>query len=84
MRSIFEFIDMAIKKLEVPLVGDVNEDEARITLAVKLYREGKMRLKQAADISKLSLGDFLYELGKRKIRYTNITIVELQEELKET
>ena len=56
---------MAVKKLEVPLVGDVNEDEARIALAAELYREGKMTLKQAADTdtAQLTLWDFLYELG---------------------
>ena len=56
---------MAVKILEVPLVGDVNEDEARIALAAELYREGKMTLKQAADTdtAQLTLWDFLYELG---------------------
>ncbi|MBA7539341.1 hypothetical protein ES705_31620 [subsurface metagenome] len=74
---------MAIKKLEVSLVVDINEDEARIALAAELYREGKMTLKQAADTAKLTLWDFLYELGKRKISYTNITVDDLQEELDE-
>ena len=72
---------MAVKKLEVPLVGDVNEDEARIALAVELYREGKVTLKQAADTAQLTLWDFLYELGKRKVSYTNITVEDLREEL---
>jgi len=75
--------DMGIKKLEVPLVGDIDEHEARIALAAELYREGKMTLKQAADTAKLTLWDFLYELGKRKISYTNITLEDLQEELDE-
>ncbi len=65
------------------MVGDINEDEARIALAAELYREGKMTLKQAADTAKLTLWDFLYELGKRKISYTNITLEDLQEELDE-
>ncbi|MEA1957767.1 MAG: UPF0175 family protein [Euryarchaeota archaeon] len=72
---------MAVKILEVPLVGDVNEDEARIALAAELYREGKMTLKQAADTAQLTLWDFLYELGKRKVSYTNITVEDLREEL---
>ena len=72
---------MAVKILEVPLVGDVNEDEARIALAAELYREGKMTLKQAADTAQLTLWDFLYELGKREVSYTNITVDDLQEEL---
>ncbi|MEA2032679.1 MAG: UPF0175 family protein [Euryarchaeota archaeon] len=72
---------MAVKILEVSLVGDVNEDEARIALAAELYREGKMTLKQAADTAQLTLWDFLYELGKRKVSYTNITVEDLREEL---
>jgi len=72
---------MAVKILEVPLVGDVNEDEARIALAAELYREEKMTLKQAADTAQLTLWDFLYELGKRRVSYTNITVGDLQEEL---
>ncbi len=63
------------------MVGEVNEDEARIALAAELYRVGKMTLKQAADTAKLTLWDFLYELGKIKIRYTNIAVDDLQEEL---
>lgn len=72
---------MAIKKLEVQLVGDIEEEEARIALATALYREGRITLKQAADTAKLTLWDFLYELGKRKISYTNITVENLREEL---
>ena len=72
---------MGIKKLEVLLVGDIEEEEARIALAAELYREGKMTLKQAADTAGLTLWDFLYELGKRKISYTNITVDDLREEL---
>ena len=63
------------------MVGDVNEDEVRIALASELYREGTMTLKQAADTAQLTLWDFLYELGKRKISYTNIAVDDLQEEL---
>ena len=73
--------DCGGKKLEVPLIGDLTEDDARIALAAELFREGKMTLQQAADIAQLTLWDFLYELGKRKISYTNITPEELQEEL---
>lgn len=65
------------------MVVDIDEDEARIALAAELYREGKMTLKQAADTAKLTVWDFLYELGKRKISYTNITLEDLQEELDE-
>jgi predicted HTH domain antitoxin len=74
-------LDIKIKKLEVLLIGDLDEKEVLIALAAELYREGKITLKQAADTANLTLWDFLYELGKRKISYTNITIGDLQEEL---
>jgi len=76
-------MDMGIKKLVVPLVADIDEHEARVALAAELYREGKITLKHAADTAGLTLWDFLYELGKRKISYTNITLDDLQEELDE-
>jgi len=72
---------MAIKKLVIPLVVDIHEDEARIALAAELYREGKLTLQQAADTAQLTLWDFLYELGKRKISYTNLSLEDLHEEL---
>jgi len=74
---------MGTKKLEVLLVGDIEEEEARIALAAELYREGKMTLKQAANTACLTVWDFFYELGKRKISYTNITVEDLREELNE-
>lgn len=57
---------MEIKKLEVPLIDRIAEKEARIAMAAELYREGKVTLKQAAEISDLTVWDILYELGKRK------------------
>jgi predicted HTH domain antitoxin len=74
-------LNTKIKKLEVPLIGDLDEKEVLIALSAELYREGKITLKQAADTANLTLWDFLYELGRRKISYTNITIGDLQEEL---
>ncbi|MCK4732428.1 MAG: UPF0175 family protein [Methanophagales archaeon] len=38
-------------------------------------------MKQAADTAQLTIWDFLYELGKREVSYTNITVDDLQEEL---
>ncbi|HWR26265.1 MAG TPA: UPF0175 family protein, partial [candidate division Zixibacteria bacterium] len=72
---------MEIMKLEVPLKAWVDEKEAKMALAAELYREGKITLKQAADTAELTVWDFLYELGKRKIRYTNITLEDLRSEI---
>jgi len=74
---------LEIKKLEVPSAWEIDEKEARIALAAELYREGKITLKHAADTAGLTLWDFLYGLGKRKISYTNISLDELKEELNE-
>jgi len=67
----------------VELPADVDEQEILVTLATILYNEGKLTLKQAADLARLSVEDFLLELGKRKISFTNITPEELREELEE-
>jgi predicted HTH domain antitoxin len=68
-------------KLKVPRI--VSEKEARIILSTQLYNEGKITLKQAADIAELSVWDLLHELGKRGISFTNITPEDLKEELEE-
>jgi len=67
----------------VELPADVDRKEILITLATILYKEGKLTLKQAANLAELSIEDFLLELGKRKVSFTNITIEELREELED-
>lgn len=70
-----------MKLIEIPAWLD--ERDVKIAMAVQLYKEGKVTLKQGAEIASLTVWDFLYELGKRKISYTNITPEDLEEELKE-
>lgn len=72
---------MEIKKLEVPLMDWIDEKEAKIALSAELYREGKVTLNQAAEIADLTVWDVLYEFGKRKISYTNITVEDLHKEI---
>ena len=74
---------MTTVTFKVELPADVDEQEILVILAVILYKEGKLTLKQAADLARLSVEDFLLELGKRKISFTNITPEELREELEE-
>ena len=74
---------MTTVTFKVELPADVDEQEILVTLATILYKEGKLTLKQAADLARLSVEDFLLELGKRKISFTNITPEELREELEE-
>ena len=72
---------MKVIRLKVP--EDVSEVEVRLLVAVELYREGKLTLKRAADLAEMSVWDFLHELGKRKVSFTNIGVEDLREELEE-
>jgi predicted HTH domain antitoxin len=71
-------------ELNIPkaLVDDLSEDELKLYLAIMLYKERKISVGQAAKLAGLSLRDFMYELGKHKESFTNITAEELEEELR--
>jgi predicted HTH domain antitoxin len=64
------------------LIEEISENELRLYLAMMLYKERKLSLGQAAKLAGLALSDFMYELGKHKIGFTNITEEELEEELR--
>jgi len=76
-------LPLAVVTFKVELPADVDKREILIALAVILYKEGKLTLKQAADLAGLSVEGFLLELGKRNVSFTNITPEELREELEE-
>ena len=71
-------------ELNIPkaLVHDISEKELKLYLAIMLYKERKLSAGQAAKLAGLSLRDFMYELGKHKESFTNITADELEEELR--
>jgi predicted HTH domain antitoxin len=64
------------------LTEEISENELRLYLAMMLYKERKLSMSQAAKLAGLALSDFMYELGKHKIGFTNITEEELEEELR--
>jgi predicted HTH domain antitoxin len=64
------------------LTEEISEKELRLYLAMMLYKERKLSMSQAAKLAGLALSDFMYELGKHKIGFTNITEDELEEELR--
>ena len=72
---------MKVIRLKVP--EDVSEDEVRLLVAVELYRESKLTLKQAAELANLCVEDFIKELGRRKVSVVNWPVEELKEELEE-
>ena len=69
-------------KLPKTLIDDVSENEMKLYLAIMLYKERKISISQAAKLAELTLSDFMYELGKHKTEFTNITEEELEEELR--
>ena len=64
------------------LIEEISENELKLYLAMMLYKERKLSMSQAAKLAGLALSDFMYELGKHKIGFTNITEEELEEELR--
>jgi len=64
------------------LLEEISENELRLYLAMMLYKEKKLSMGQAAKLAGLALSDFMYELGKHKIGFTNISEEELEEELR--
>ena len=69
-------------KLPKTLIEEISENELKLYLAMMLYKERKISIGQAAKLADLTLSDFIYELGKHKIGFTNITEDELEEELR--
>lgn len=69
-------------KLPKTLIEEISENELKLYLAMILYKERKISIGQAAKLAGLTLSDFIYELGKHKIGFTNITEEELEEELR--
>ena len=74
---------MKVIRLKVPEHLELSEDEVRLLVAVELYREGKLTLKQAAELADLCVEDFIKELGRRKVSVVNWPVEELREELEE-
>jgi len=66
--------------IEVP--DELPEKDVRIAVAVQLYREGKLTLKQASDLADLCLEDFMKVLSDKEVSIINWDEEELQKELK--
>jgi len=69
-------------KLPKTQIEKISKNELKLYLALMLYKERKQSIGQAAKLAGLTLSDFMYELGKHKIGFTNITEEELEEELR--
>jgi predicted HTH domain antitoxin len=71
-------------ELNIPkaLVDDLSANELKLYLAIMLYKERKISVGQAAKLAGLSLHYFMYELGKHRESFTNISVEEFEEELR--
>lgn len=56
------------------------EEEAKLLVAIELYREGAVSLGKAAEIADLSIREFLYELRKRDVSF-NYDLEELKKDV---
>ena len=74
---------MATKTVMIKIPADIPEKKIKLLVAVELYNDGSITLKQAADLAEMTVWDFLHELGKMKASFTNIDVEDLREELKE-
>ncbi|MGH9751891.1 MAG: UPF0175 family protein [Blastocatellia bacterium] len=68
-------VEMTIR---VPIT--LSEDEVKLSLALKLYEEGKLSLGQAAELADFSLRAFIEILGRRHIPIFNYSAEELRQE----
>jgi len=71
-----------VLKISIPEYISIDEYEARLLLAVELYREARLTLKQAAELAGLCVEDFMRELSRRKVSIINLDEEELEEELR--
>ena len=77
-----------VVEVKLKLPGDVVsiiaprsiESEAKLLVALELYREGRVSLGKAAEIAGLGIRDFMYELRTRKIPL-NYDLEELERDL---
>jgi predicted HTH domain antitoxin len=69
-----------IIQIEVP--QELTERDVKIAIAVELYREGKLTLKQASELAGLCLEDFMKVLSEKKVSVINWDEEELKAELK--
>jgi len=66
----------------IDIPEEINEDEAKLYLAMKLFEEGKMSLGQASHYAGFSKKAFVEILGKHKIPAIDYPAEEIELDLK--
>lgn len=68
-------------RLKIPDAIDLNEREAKMLLASKLYEKGKITLGQAAELVGLSKRTFMEILGDYDVPLFNYPLSELDSDI---
>ena len=68
--------------LNIPDTVDLNDREAKMLLASRLYEKGKLTLGQAAELVGLSKRAFMEILGDYDVSIVNYPLSELENDIK--
>jgi predicted HTH domain antitoxin len=68
-------------QLNIPDTVDLNDREAKMLLASRLYEKGKLSLGQAAELAGLSKRTFMEILGDYSVSIFNYPISELENDV---
>ncbi|MCG2588781.1 UPF0175 family protein [Rhodohalobacter sulfatireducens] len=68
--------------INIPNTADVDDKEARMSLASKLYERGKLTLGQAAELAGYSKETFMELLSEYNVALINYPAEELDEDIK--
>jgi len=73
---------MKLKEVEIRVPAELRTEEVVLALAVVLYREGGLTLRQASDLGGFCVDDFMKLLSERGVSVVNWDVAELEAELK--
>jgi len=72
---------MKTLKINIPNTADIDDKEARMSLASKLYERGKLSLGQAAELAGYSKETFMDLLAEYNVSLINHPADELDEDI---
>ena len=68
--------------INIPTIADIDDNEARMSLASKLYERGKLTLGQAAELAGYSKETFMELLADYNVSVINHSADKLDEDIK--
>ena len=67
--------------IQIPNSADVDDKEAKMSLASKLYERGKLTLGQAAELAGYSKEAFMKKLSEYNVSLINYSVEELEKDI---